>query len=79
MEGIAVTRQCGDQYSFCWPPLMELMRDLRLAAAGDVLSIVAEDRESKEVIPVWIARAREELLVAEPVGNATRFIVRKTH
>jgi tRNA 2-thiouridine synthesizing protein A len=79
MEGITITKECVDQQSFCWPPLMELIRSLKLAQTGDVLAIVAKDEESKEVLPLWVALAKEELVSIEEVGNATRFIVRKVH
>ncbi len=79
MEGITITRECGYEQGFCWPPLMELIRDLTLAQTGDVLSITADDEENKEMIRLWLARAKEELVIAETVGSSTRFIVRKTH
>ncbi len=77
MEGISITRECADQRSFCWPPLMELIRSLRLAQTGDVLAILANDEESKEVIPLWVDKAGEELLGIETLGDVTRFVVRK--
>lgn len=79
MEEITITRECPDQKSVCWPPLMELIRDITLADTGDVLAIVADDPESKEVIPIWVEKAHEEMLDVETVGDSTRFIVRKTH
>jgi TusA-related sulfurtransferase len=79
MEGITITRECDYEQGFCWPPLMELIRDLTLAQTGDVLAITADDEENKEMIRLWLAKSKEELVSAETVGSATRFIVRKTH
>jgi TusA-related sulfurtransferase len=58
---------------------MELICSMRRARVGDVLAVIANDAESKVVIPCWVARAREELLGTEISGDATRFIVRKVH
>ncbi len=79
MEGITITKEYADAESVCWPPLMELIRSLKLAQPGDVLAVLANDAESKEVIPRWVAQAGEELLGVEAAGTATRFIVRKVH
>lgn len=79
MEGITITRECGYEQGFCWPPLMELIRDLTLAKTEDVLAITANDEENKEMIRRWLAKSHEELVGTETIGSSTRFIVRKTH
>ena len=79
MEGITITWECPDQKSICWPPLLELMCGIRHAKVGDVVAVQASDEESKRVIPLWIEKAKEELIGTEEIGDATRYIVRKVH
>ena len=59
--------------------LMELIRIVRDAKVGDVLAVISSDDGSKKDIPLWLAKAKHELLGTEPVEGATRFICRKTH
>lgn len=79
MEGITVTQECDGRVSFCSPPLMELIREIRTARVGDVVAVLAKnnDDESKEVIPLWLGRAHEEYLGTEVAGNTTRYIARR--
>ena len=40
---------------------------------------ISGDEGSKKDIPLWLTKAKHELLGTEPVEGATRFICRKTH
>jgi TusA-related sulfurtransferase len=77
MEGIRITTESDARGSFCPGPLMELIRLVRLAQVGDVVAVISSDLGSKKDIPVWVAKAGQEFLGAEPIGGATRFICRK--
>jgi len=73
-----ITRESDARGSFCPGPLMELIRLVRDAQVGDVLAVISLDEGSRKDIPAWIAKAKHEFLGAEPVGDATRFVCRKS-
>lgn len=77
MEGITITHESDARGSFCPGPLMELIRQVKMAQVGDVIAVLSADEGSKKDIPAWIAKARQEYLGAEPVNGATRFVCRK--
>lgn len=79
MEGITISKEIDARGSFCPGPLMELIRNVKLAQVGDVLAVLSSDEGSKKDIPAWVAKAKHEYLGAEPAEGATRFIVRKLH
>jgi TusA-related sulfurtransferase len=79
MDNITITRESDARGSFCPGPLMELIRIVRDAKVGDVLAVISSDDGSKKDIPLWLAKAKHELLGTAPVEGATRFICRKTH
>ena len=79
MDNVTITRESDARGSFCPGPLMEFIRIVRDAKVGDVLAVISSDEGSKKDIPLWLAKARHEFIGAEPVGDATRFICRKTH
>ena len=79
MNNVTITRESDARGSFCPGPLMELIRIVRDAKIGDVLAVISSDEGSRKDIPAWLAKAKHELLGAEPVGDATRFICRKAH
>jgi TusA-related sulfurtransferase len=77
MESITITKEIDARGSFCPGPLMELIRNIKMAQVGDVIAIISSDVGSKKDIPAWIEKAKQEYLGSEPVGSATRFVVRK--
>ncbi len=79
MDDITITRESDARGSFCPGPLMELIRIVRDAKVGDVLAVISGDDGSKKDIPLWLTKAKHELLGTESVEGATRFICRKTH
>jgi len=79
MEAITITKEIDARGSFCPGPLMELIRNVKMAQVGDVIAVISGDEGSKKDIPAWIAKAGQEYLGSEPTADATRFIVRKTH
>jgi tRNA 2-thiouridine synthesizing protein A len=77
MDTIATTREVDARGSFCPGPLMELIRQVKMAQVGDVIAVLSSDEGSKKDIPAWIAKAGQEYLGAEPAKGATRFVCRK--
>ena len=79
MDAITITKEIDARGSFCPGPLMELIRNVKMAQVGDVIAVISSDEGSKKDIPAWIAKAGHEYLGSEPTMDSTRFIVRKTH
>lgn len=77
MEAITITKEIDARGSFCPGPLMELIRNVKMAQVGDVIAVISGDEGSKKDIPAWVAKAGQEYIGAEPVMGATRFVVRK--
>lgn len=79
MEAITITKEIDARGSFCPGPLMELIRNVKMAQIGDVIAVISGDEGSMKDIPTWIAKAGQDYLGSEPAIGATRFIVRKNH
>jgi tRNA 2-thiouridine synthesizing protein A len=77
MDNITITKEIDARGSFCPGPLMELIRNIKMAQVGDVIAVISSDEGSKKDIPAWVAKAQQEFIGAEPVPGATRFVVRK--
>ena len=77
MEAITITKEIDARGSFCPGPLMELIRNVKMAQVGDVIAVISGDEGSKKDIPAWVQKAQQEYLGSEPALGATRFIVRK--
>lgn len=77
MEGLTITKEVDARGSFCPGPLMELIRNIKMAQVGDVIAVLSSDEGSKKDIPAWVAKAGQEFIGTEPAEGATRFIVRK--
>jgi TusA-related sulfurtransferase len=58
---------------------MELIRGIREAAVGDVLSVYSSDKGSKSDIPKWIEKAGHRLVALETRDGFDEIIVEKTH
>jgi tRNA 2-thiouridine synthesizing protein A len=77
METITITKEIDARGSFCPGPLMELIRNIKMAQVGDVIAVISGDLGSKKDIPAWVNKAQQEFIGTEPAGDATRFLVRK--
>jgi tRNA 2-thiouridine synthesizing protein A len=76
---ITPARTIDARGSFCPGPLMELIRGIREAAVGDVLSVYSSDKGSKTDIPKWIEKAGHRLIALETRDGYDEIIVEKTH
>ena len=66
MDSITITKEIDARGSFCPGPLMELIRNVKMAQVGDVIAVISSDEGSKKDIPAWIAKAQQEFIGEEP-------------
>ncbi len=79
MADVTISRTIDARGSFCPGPLMELIRAIREAAAGDVIAVWSADKGSKTDIPKWIEKAGHTLVGIESKGGYDEIVVLKTH
>ena len=58
MEGLTITKEVDARGSFCPGPLMELIRNIKMAQVGDIIAVLSSDEGSKKDIPAWVTKAR---------------------
>jgi len=73
----ANTRTIDARGSFCPGPLMELIRGIREAAVGDVITVYSSDSGSKTDIPKWIEKAGHRLIALENRTDYDAIVVEK--
>ena len=74
---VTITRTVDARGSFCPGPLMELIRAIREAQVGDVLSVYSSDKGSKTDIPKWIEKAGHNLIGVYTRDGYDEIIVEK--
>ena len=72
-----VTRTIDARGSFCPGPLMELIRGIREAQVGDILSVYSSDKGSRTDIPKWIEKAGHRLVSLESREGYDEIVVEK--
>lgn len=72
-----ITRLIDARGSYCPGPLMELIRGIREAGVGDVLTVYSSDAGSKIDIPKWIEKAGHRLIDVESRDGYDAIIVEK--
>jgi tRNA 2-thiouridine synthesizing protein A len=72
-----VTRTIDARGSFCPGPLMELIRAIREAAVGDILSVYSSDSGSKVDVPKWVEKAGHRLVALETRDGFDEIVVEK--
>ena len=65
--------------SFCPGPMMELIRAIKGASVGQVVTVLSNDSGSKRDIPLWSQKAGHEFLGVEDHGDYDEISVRKSH
>jgi tRNA 2-thiouridine synthesizing protein A len=73
------TRLIDARGSFCPGPLMELIRAIREAEVGDVITVRSSDRGSRVDIPKWIEKAGHRLVGVEEADGYDEITVEKLH
>jgi TusA-related sulfurtransferase len=64
--------------SFCPGPLLELIRAIKSAQVGEIISVYSTDTGSKRDIPRWTEKAGHELIGIFEREGYTEIVVRKT-
>ena len=72
-------REIDATLGICDPPLLELMRWMRLLPVGSVLAVESSDPTDEENIPRWLRMVNYEFKGASPWHGHTRFVAHKTH
>jgi tRNA 2-thiouridine synthesizing protein A len=72
-----ITRTIDARGSFCPGPLMELIRGIREAQVGDVLSVYSSDKGSRADIPKWIEKAGHRLISLDSREGYDEIVVEK--
>lgn len=63
--------------SFCPGPMMELIRAVKAAQVGQVISVLSNDSGSKRDIPLWAQKAGQEVVGIEEHDGYDEIVVRK--
>ncbi len=81
MTTVASDKEIDARGSFCPGPLLELIRGVKSVAVGQTVAVLSSDPGSNKDIPLWIQKARHELVgtFPEPGAGYTRFVLRKAH
>ncbi|ADH62111.1 SirA family protein [Allomeiothermus silvanus DSM 9946] len=75
---VQISKEIDARGSFCPGPLMELIRAVKAANVGEVITVLSGDPGSVKDIPAWVTKAGHEFLGMEDAeGEVKRFIVRK--
>ena len=74
---LPITRTIDARGSFCPGPLMELIRGIREAQVGDVLSVYSSDKGSRTDIPKWIEKAGHRLVSLDSREGYDEIVVEK--
>ena len=72
-----VTRVIDARGSFCPGPLMELIRGIREAQVGDILTVLSSDKGSRTDIPKWIEKAGHRLIEVGTRDGFDEIVVQK--
>ncbi|MDA8344230.1 MAG: sulfurtransferase TusA family protein [Thermaerobacter sp.] len=63
--------------SFCPGPMMELIRAVKAAEVGQVITVLSNDSGSKKDIPLWAQKAGQEFIGVESREGYDEITVRK--
>jgi tRNA 2-thiouridine synthesizing protein A len=77
MTTTEITRSIDARGMACPGPLMTLIGAIREGSVDDVIEVLSSDEGSNTDIPAWVAKARHELIDAEPEEGYSRFVIRK--
>jgi tRNA 2-thiouridine synthesizing protein A len=75
----APTRVIDARGSYCPGPLMELIRVIREADVGTVISVRSSDSGSRVDIPKWVDKAGHRLVGIQQTGGYDEIVVEKLH
>ena len=65
--------------SYCPGPLMELIKAVKEGKVGEVISVYSSDTGSKRDIPLWVNKAKHEMIGIDEREGYAELTIRKTH
>ncbi len=65
--------------SFCPGPMMELIKAIRQAEVGELLSLLSSDEGTRNDVPAWLKKAKHELVEIINLEDHDKYIVKKSH
>jgi len=77
MEEVQVAKVVDARGSFCPGPLMALLGAVRQQNVGDVIALYSSDTGSRTEIPLWVQKAKHELIAVRQHEGYDEFLVRK--
>ncbi|MHA1303015.1 MAG: sulfurtransferase TusA family protein [Candidatus Heimdallarchaeaceae archaeon] len=63
--------------SHCPGPMMELIKAIRQAEVGEIVEVLSADEGSLNDIPVWVEKAKHELVEIIKKEGYNHFIIKK--
>ena len=79
VNSIKADRTIDARGSYCPGPLMELIKGVKEAKVGEVLTVYSSDSGSRRDIPLWVNKAKHEMLGIFDHDGFAEFVVRKSH
>jgi len=77
MSDVTVAKVVDARGSFCPGPLMALLGAVRQQKVGDVIALYSSDTGSRTEIPLWVHKAKHELVAVRQRDGYDEFLVRK--
>ncbi len=79
MTEYEVAMEVDARGAFCPGPMMELIKAIRQAEVGDLISLLSSDEGTRVDVPAWIEKAKHELVDLINEDSFDRYIVKKLH
>lgn len=76
---LTVDKSIDARGSFCPGPLLELIRGVKSVEVDQTLEVLSSDPGSNKDIPIWVTKAKHELVAIVQEEGYNRFVIRKTH
>ena len=65
--------------SWCPGPLMELVRVIQEEPVGTEFELLSSDEGSRKDVPMWLEKAKHQLIEVRAESGYDRYVIRKTH
>lgn len=63
--------------AWCPGPLMELIAAIREEEVGAEIELLSSDQGSRKDVPLWLEKARQQLVQIQEESGYDRFVIRK--
>ena len=78
-QPVKADRTIDARGSYCPGPLMELIKAIKEAKVGEVVAVYSSDSGSRRDIPLWVNKAKHEMLGIMDREGFAELVVRKSH